>query len=511
MFITVFQRAGAALCLISGLALSGCSFAPDYKRPEMDIPENWSKTPYQISTDEKRLEVQWWKRFNDPVLDKLVEEALLHNQNLAEAVARADQARAYLGLARSEYFPVIAGSASAGRARLTDDDVQIWAGEGLSKILSAMTHQHVDGTNQVNSQFTAAVQAAWEIDLWGKVRNSSAAMREQVLASEAGQRGMLLSLAGQTAAAYINLRSYDAQLGIARRTLASREEAAKIYSSRYKIGVISELDYMRALTEVDTVRASLYTAQYQVSMAESALLLLTGRSPRDIFEASPKRGLEIDAIPSAPQLPVGMPSDLLERRPDLTAAEAMLKAANFNIGVARAAWFPSISLTGQFGSRSLELDELFKSATGIWGLGGSINLPLFTFGRISNNVKASEAAQREAAAAYTLAVQKAFRDVRNALVVQERTVHVVNALESAVNRLRTAARLARLRYDNGYASYMDVLDAERSLFGVEIQLAGVRAAHLSSIINVCMALGGGWEEEGNTRSANAEQTAPAGK
>ena len=200
-------------------------------------------------------------------------------------------------------------------------------------------------------------------------------------------------------------------------------------------------------------------------------------------------------MPSAPQLPVGMPSDLLERRPDLIAAEAQLKAANFKIGAARAEWFPSISLTGQLGTQSSELDHLFESATNIWNIGGGINLPILTFGRISSNVKASEAAQREAAASYVLAVQQAFQEVRDALTIQDRTVYVVRALNDSVNSLRKATDLARLRYDNGYASYLDVLDAERSLFEAEIQLASTRAAHLTSIINVCMALGGGWEDD----------------
>lgn len=496
---TAFRRAGAALCLISGMALSGCSFAPDYNRPEMDIPDTWSKAPYNLPMATKSLEIQWWKRFNDPVLDKLVEEALLHNQNLAAAIARVDQARAYLGLAKAEYFPSLAGSGSAGRAKVTEGDIA--AGTAISKLFG-LNGIPADAPGRVNNQFSLGLQAVWEMDLWGKVRNSTAAAREQLLASEAGQRGVVLSLAGQTASAYISLRSYDAQLSIAKRTLASREEALKIYRARYDEGLISELDFLRAKTEVDSVRASLYTAQYQVATAESALMVLTGRSPRDIFEASPKRGLALDAMPSAPQLPVGMPSDLLERRPDLVAAEANLRAANFKIGAAKAAWFPSISLTGQLGTQSSELDHLFESATNIWSIGGGINLPILTFGRISNNVKASEAAQREAAASYVLAVQQAFQEVRDALTIQDRTVYVVKALNDSVNSLRKATELARLRYDNGYASYLDVLDAERSLFDAEIQLAGTRAAHLTSIINVCMALGGGWED-------NDQPTVPA--
>ena len=458
---TAFRRTGAALCLISGMALSGCSFAPDYNRPAMDIPETWSKAPYSLPMATRSLEVQWWKRFN-------------------------------LGLARADYFPTLSGSGSAGRARVTEGDIA--AGTAISKLFG-MHHIPAEAPDRVNNSFSLGLQAVWEMDLWGRVRNSTAAAREQLLASEAGQRGVVLSLAGQTASAYISLRSYDAQLAIAKRTLASREEALKIYRARFDEGLISELDFLRAKTEVDSVRASLYTAQYQVATAESALMVLTGRSPRDIFETSPERGLELDAMPSAPQLPVGMPSDLLERRPDLIAAEAQLKAANFKIGAARAEWFPSISLTGQLGTQSSELDHLFESATNIWNIGGGINLPILTFGRISSNVKASEAAQREAAASYVLAVQQAFQEVRDALTIQDRTVYVVRALNDSVNSLRKATDLARLRYDNGYASYLDVLDAERSLFEAEIQLASTRAAHLTSIINVCMALGGGWEDD----------------
>ena len=220
---TAFRRTGAALCLISGMALSGCSFAPDYNRPAMDIPETWSKAPYSLPMATRSLEVQWWKRFNDPVLDKLVEEALLHNQNLAAAVARVDQARAYLGLARADYFPTLSGSGSAGRARVTEGDIA--AGTAISEILKNPSI----APDRVNNSFSLGLQAVWEMDLWGRVRNSTAAAHEQLLASEAGQRGVVLSLAGQTASAYISLRSYDAQLAIAKRTLASREEALKIY------------------------------------------------------------------------------------------------------------------------------------------------------------------------------------------------------------------------------------------------------------------------------------------
>ena len=290
-------------------------------------------------------------------------------------------------------------------------------------------------------------------------------------------------------------------MNIAKRTLQTREEALKIYQARYDEGLISELDFLRAKTETDTMRANVYTAEYQVATAESALMVLSGRSPRAIFEESPERGLSIDALPSAPQLPAGLPSELLERRPDIVAAEAQLRAANYKIGVAKAAWFPSISLTGQLGTQSGKLDQLFTGASDMWAFGGSISVPLLTFGRISNNVKVSEAAMREALANYALTVQGAFRDIRNALVIQQRTTDIADTLAIAVDNLRKATELARLRYENGYASYLDVLDAERSLFDAEVQLSNVRTSHLSSIVQVCMALGGGWVDTPGTPTA----------
>lgn len=491
------------LCALVSLTLAGCSFAPDYSRPVMELPAAWNGPEA-----EQGLEVQWWKRFEDPVLNKLVNEALAYNQNMVMAMTRVEQARAYLGYARGEQFPTLAGTGSGGKSRISAEGSGTYGlAQGLGALqdaLHTLSHGAVPASTPPSREgqaWSATLQAVWELDLWGKYRNATAAAREQLLASEAGMRGALLSLAGQTSIAYFDLRNYDAQLSIARRTLETREEALKIYQARYDEGLISELDFLRAKTETDTMRANVYTAEYQVATAESALMVLTGRSPRDIFEQVPERGLSIDALPSAPQLPAGLPSELLERRPDIVAAEAQLRAANYKIGVAKAAWFPSISLTGQLGTQSGSLDRLFTGASGMWTFGGSVSVPLLTFGRIASNVRISEAAMREALANYTLTVQQAFRDIRNALVIQQRTTDIADTLTIAVDNLRKATELARLRYENGYASYLDVLDAERSLFDAEVQLANVHTSHLSAIVQVCMALGGGWVDTPGTPTA----------
>lgn len=493
---------------LSVLMLSGCSFAPEYVRPNLELPSTWG----EVSVTQG-LEIQWWKRFQDPVLDKLVEEALLHNKNIEIAMARVDQARAYLGYARSDMMPNIASSGSGYKARTSKDTMEYGLGSGLGAMQNIL-HQmdpkipSAAPLSREGGVYNVALQAVWEIDLWGKFRNTHAAAREQLLATEAGQRGALLGIAAQTTLAYFNLRNYDLQLSIAERTLVTREEANKIYQARFDEGLISELDFLRAKTEVEAMRANVYTAQYKVATAETALMVLIGRSPREIYEASPERGSSIDNLPSVPQLPSGLPSELLERRPDILAQEAMLKAANFKIGVAKSAWFPSISLTGQLGNQSTDLDKIFSAGKDMWTYGANVALPIFTFGRINNNVKMSEAATREAVAVYGQTVQQAFQEVRDALVIQGKTAEIEKTLAVAVSNLRQASELARLRYENGYAGYMDVLDAERSLYDLEIQLANVKMGHLSAIVQVCMALGGGWTDTAAPAAATAGAVLP---
>ncbi len=474
------------LLLALAATTAGCSFAPDYARPAMEVPVAWAPDTAQP------LDVAWWQRFADPTLNALVEEALTYNRTVDIAMARVDQARAYLGLARSQQFPVLTGSAFGAQAQTSADSVAL--ARSLGVLSQAVTGLPAPDVSRVGEQWSATLQAVWEVDLWGKYRNSTASAREQLLATEAAQKGALLGLAGQTTIGYFTLRNYDSQLAIAERTLKSRLEALDIYRARFEEGLISELDFLRAKTEVDTMRANVYTLQYQVANAESALLTLVGRSPRAIMEDSPQRGLSLESIPAVIQPPAGLPSELLERRPDILAAEARLRAANFQIGTAKAAWFPSISLSGLLGAQSLELDKLFQPGSDIWNYGVNLHVPLLSFGRISNNVKVSEAIMREAAASYVHTVQQAFREIRDALVIQARTVDIANTLSAAVGNLNRAVELATLRYENGYASYLEVLDAERSLFEAEISLANVRANHLNAIVQVCMALGGGWAQ-----------------
>ena len=451
--------------------LAGCSLAPEYVRPSMEVPDTW------VAPSSDALDVRWWRRFQDDQLTALVEEALNNNRDIEQALARVDYARAQLGLARSAQFPAPMLSGAGSRARGSERSYPP-ASAGST-------------TNTVNSLNFGV--SSWEIDLWGKYSSLSSAALAQLLASEAAHEGVWLAVAGQAAKGYFLLRSYDLQEATALSTLQTREEAFKIYTARYEQGLIDELDLLRVKTEVETARSALFRTRVGRDAAESALAALTGRSPRAIMtEGTIQRGRELDKMPIAPVLPAGLPADLLERRPDIRSAEESLKAANFNIGAARAAFFPAISLTGLLGYASTELDTLFSSSARTWQFGGGLYLPL-DFWRIQSNLRGTEAQQREAVAVYEKTVQGAFRDMRDALSQQAQYANMVRSLEIMVNDLRKSVDLAKTRYDNGYSAYLEVLDAQRSLFNAELDLASARNNHLAGIVNVCLALGGGWK------------------
>jgi len=449
---------------------TGCTLAPEYERPAMELPQTWA-TPARDT-----LDVAWWKRFQDDKLNALVEEALQNNRDIEQAIARVDFARAQLGLARSDLFPTPGVNASSTRSR-----------SSLRGYPPATPGYETNSSQQANIGVSS-----WELDLWGKYRDLDSAAVSNLLASESTRDGVWLSVAGQATKGYFLLRASDLQEHVAVSTLKTREEAYRIYAARYNQGLIDELDLLRVKSEMETARSALYKTRVSRDAAESSLAALLGRSPREIMrEGTVERGRSLEDMPTAPVFPAGLPSDLLERRPDIRAAEESLRAMNFNIGAARAAFFPSLSLTGMLGYASTELNTLFASNARTWQFGGGLYLPL-DFWRIQSNLRGAEAQQREAVAVYQQTVQNAFREMRDALTQEEEYANVVRSLEVMVADLRKAVDLAKTRYDNGYSSYLEVLDAERSLFNAELDLASARNNRLSGIVNVCLAMGGGW-------------------
>ncbi len=469
------------LLLITCVSLSACSFAPDYEQPVMDMPAEWRA----VNMDTVPLQQDWWTRFDDPVLTALIEEALKNNQDLEEALAKVDSAAAQVGQSRSVLFPTITGTAGASMSSTSLDgpNMSIQRPEYESGLLERAT-----------STYQGAIGASWELDLWGKYRNSYTALSDVLLSTAVGYSGLRLMVAGQTAQNYFTLLSLDMQMETARRTLKTREEGLVIYTTRYKQGDITELDWLRAKSEVETARASMLSTMVQTNTAEASLAVLVGRSPRQIMEKAMQRGTPIEKMKAPPVLPAGLPSELLARRPDIRAAEYMVMAYNANIGAVRAEFFPSISLTGSLGTLSQQTLNLFTGPAGAWSYGASASVPLLDFGRTWYKVEDAEALKRQSIAVYRKTVQTAFQDIRTALMAQRQANGIVRSIQAQVDNMRRASELARLQYDNGYTDYLTVLDAERQLFSVEIQLATAMSDRLNAVVAVCMALGGGWDE-----------------
>ncbi|MDR0815937.1 MAG: efflux transporter outer membrane subunit [Desulfovibrio sp.] len=465
-----------ALCL--ALLLSACSLAPNYERPGQDIPKEWRR----VDLGSTPLYTDWWTRFNDPVLTSMIAEALSTNLDLAESLARIDSAAAQAGVATSQLFPTVSGNAQA------------LAQSASEKGPNAAAFTPQTGMSRSTTNYQGSLNAAWELDFWGKYRDSYTALTDVLMNTVVGHEALLLSVAGQTARGYFTMLALDMQLATARRTLKSREDSFGIYTSRYRQGDITELDWQRARAEVETARSQMHVTTVALDQAEAALAVLLGRSPRDIMERSVERGKTIHALPSPPVLPEGLPSALLERRPDVRAAEYMIMAYNAEIGAARAQFFPSISLTGVLGTLSAAVGNLFTGPAGVWSYGVTGSLPLLDFSRNWYTVKDAEARKKASVAVYRKTVQKAFQDIRTSLTSQREADAIVRSMQLQVQSLRRAVEIARLQYDNGYSDYLTVLDAERQLFAAEMQLATGLRDRLEAVVSVCMALGGGWQD-----------------
>lgn len=456
------------LVTLLALLTSACMVGPDYVRPPVDTPTAW-----RLSEKDARdlANTLWWEQLGDPVLNDLVSTALHENKDLMIAAARVDQFAGNYGIVRSGLFPQLSAGADARRQR---DISAVVIGAGGSEIYNS---------------YNAVLNASWEIDIWGRIRRQTEAARAQLLASEEGRRGVILSLVGSVAGAYINLRDLDRQLEIARATAKSRGESYDIFKLRFEGGIISVLELSQNKSQYEEALATIPPLEKAIAQQENGLSVLLGRNPGPI-----PRGKDIDHL-TLPAIPAGLPSDLLERRPDIRRTEQDLIAANALIGAARAAYFPTISLTGLFGYASTSLSNLFASQNKVWSYGAPLTMPLFTAGAIAGQVQAAEAGQQQALFGYQKTIQEAFREVNDALVSQDRTREQLKAQRRQVEALQQYAATARLRYDNGYTSYIEVLDAERSLFNVQLQYTQTQQVQFQSMINLYLAMGGGWVSE----------------
>lgn len=454
------------LASLVALLVGGCMVGPDYVRPPVDVPAAW-----RLSEPEAKqlANVAWWEQFGDPVLNELVATALRENKDLMIASARIDEFAGNYGFVRSGLFPQVGLGYEASRQKNVRTDV-------------------VGATvNNPYNSYDIALGATWEIDIWGRIRRQTEAARAQLLATEEGRNAVVLSLTGSVAGAYTNLRSLDRQLEIARATAKSRGESYELFKLRFEGGLISLLELSQNKSQYEEALATIPPLEKAVAQQENGLSVLLGRNPGPIA-----RGKAIDQF-LLPAIPAGLPSDLLERRPDIRRAEQNLIAANAQIGAAKAAYFPTISLTGLFGYASPSLSSLFNSQSKVWQYSAPISMPIFTAGAIAGQVQAAEAVQQQALFGYQKTIQEAFREVDDSLVSQDRTREQLVAQKRQVEALQQYASTARLRYDNGYTSFIEVLDAERSLFNVQLQFTQTKQVQLQAMINLYLAMGGGWQ------------------
>ena len=453
------------------LAIAGCMIGPNYRRPRVDIPVSWRFEDKEAQDVVANL--TWWAQLKDPVLDELIQTSLQNNKDLLIASARVEEFMGRYRVTRSALFPEFDAGAVAGRDRMS---------EKTQTPLSSLVKNPADS-------YQAFFNGSWEIDLWGKLRRATEAARADLLGTEEGRRGVILTLVATVANAYIDLRALDQQVEIAKRTAKTREENYNIFKLRFKAGVISELELSQVKSEYENALAVIPQVEKIIGQQENALSILVGRNPGPI-----SRGKTIDQL-SLPVVPGGLPSELLERRPDIRQAEQNLIAANARIGVARAAYFPTISLTANYGYSSTELYDLFNGPAKAWSWSAPVTAPIFTAGRISGAVKSAIAQQQQALFSYQQTIQNAFREVDDGLIDQNKTREQLQAQGREVEALRDYAHFARRRYDAGYTSYIDVLDAERRLFSSELSYTQTQATLFRALVNLYKAMGGGWVNE----------------
>ncbi|WP_295951792.1 efflux transporter outer membrane subunit [Rhodoferax sp.] len=464
-----------AITLVAACALSACGIAPlgpNYQRPALDLPTTLTSSGTATSVDW----LVWWKGFNDPVLDGLLQEAAANSQDLALATARIAEARATLDQNASNFYPSVDLNASATRRRASENSASF-----------------TPGGNPYSNDRQLGMSASYELDFWGKYARADEAARARLLAQAASRGTVLTTLYANVAQSYFALRALDAQQTLGEQTLATRTENLRLQNRRFSAGVIGEMDLRQAESEAAGIQATLQQTVQNRSNAESALAVLLGRKPTDIANPVLARGADLGTLYAAQAIPADLPSDVLTRRPDVVAAEQSLIAANADIGQARAAYFPKLSLTAGYGVQSKDLSDLFDPASLLWNLVGNLTQPIFRAGAIDAVVAASNARQQQALATYTQTVQNAFRDVHDALnnVAAGRDITATTA--KRIDALRSTLRLADLRYKNGYSGYLEVLNAQRDLAQAESGLIDIQRGQLNAVVSLYKALGGGWD------------------
>jgi len=461
-----FMARNCALALLLAALVPACMVGPDYRRPAVNAPRAWR---FGVTEAEQVSNIAWWDQFHDPALSNLVRVALNNNLDLGIAAANVDQAAAQYGIARSAQFPQVDAAASATRRRVSQN--------------TAVT---IPPGKQVFNDYAVNLSASFELDVWGKLRRATESARAILLASEEGRRTVVLTVVTSVADGYIELRALDRQLEIAQQTSQALREAARLQRVRFEEGAVPESDYRQAESQYEAAAAQVPELEREIARQENFISVLLGANPSLI-----RRGRTIDEL-LFPDVPEALPASLLERRPDIVQAEQVMIAANANIGVAKAAYFPDVSLTGALGLESAQLSDLFKGPSKAWSYGGSLIQPIFNAGLIRSQVAQAEALERQALYGYQKSIISAFQDVEDALI--DRTKFAEARVEQAKNvaALQRFRDLAALRYKEGATIYLEVASAEQSLLNAQLSLVGTQSQLFQSYANLYRAMGGGW-------------------
>jgi NodT family efflux transporter outer membrane factor (OMF) lipoprotein len=459
------------LVSIAGIVVASCTLGRDYRRPAIETPSTYRSAPAQAGAA-SLADLQWFELFRDETLSQLVKTALQENFELRIAAQRVLQARAAYGITRAAEWPSVDVSAGATAARSS----QVGANRGIPANVDTSV-----------SYTQAGFSLGWELDVWGRLRRLSEAGRAQYLATEEARHGVITTLVADVSETYLALRALDLELDIARRTRDVANDNLRLTEARRASGVASALDVRQAEQLLFTATGQIASIEREIAQSENALSLLLGHVPGDI-----PRGRPLEALQAPPAVPAGLPSALLERRPDIRRAEQELIAANAQIGAARAEYFPRISLTGFLGAQSRALTDLLSGPARLATASVGAAAPVFNAGRTRNNVRLAEAIHGEALVNYQRAIYTAFRDVSDGLAAYTKTTEQRTQQEQLVQALTESTRLATQRYQGGLDSYLPVLDAQRNLFQGELELARLRQRELISIVSLYRALGGGW-------------------
>ena len=472
------KLAKSITAVIVSTLLAGCMVGPNYKRPAVQTPAAFrgpAENPQVQAQAASFADLPWWQIFQDPQLQELIRTALKQNYDLQIATERINAARAQVAIARSRLFPQVQGNADFSGGK--------------------------EGTFQTRSNFgNLTADAAFQLDFFGQLRRATEAARAQLLATKDARQTVILTLVSDVASDYFTLLQLDLQLQITQDTVKTQQDSVKLTQLRVDHGVATKLDVLQAQQTLDTANAQIPDFERQIAQEEDAISILLGNYPQSI-----NRGRPLVEQPLPPEVPAGLPSALLERRPDIREAEQVLVASNAEIGVAKAQFFPQISLTGGGGGtfgRSSAFSSLMSSQLGIWSYGAQVSQPIFTGGALKGNLNLAKSENQQALIAYRQTIQRAFGDVSDALIGYEKLHQVRLRQEDSVADLRESVRLSNMRYSGGTTTFLEVLDGQRALFAAELTLAQARGNEYQSLVQLYRSLGGGWQQQEPSVSAS---------